>query len=189
MGSAGDVPAGLYQPWKRLATVVILVAAIVVIVPRSASGCTCLMMTEAEAERTSKVVFAGTLADSRRDDAMHTYLFEVDTVVKGDVPQRVLMKNNVDRSDSCGEALSDGKRYLVYGDDVEDLKHNLCSPTKVIGNRTIAGTEPESGGDTLPPESSSGWWLLYAAVTVAAVAFAVAYFIRRRVYRDRSRTS
>ena len=187
MGSAGDVLAGHYRPWKRLATVVILVAAAMVIAPRSASGCTCLQMSEAQAERRSKVVFAGTLADSRRDEAKHTYLFEVDTVIKGDVPQRVLMKNNVDGSGTCGEALSDGKRYLVYGDDVENLKHNLCSPTKVIGNRTIAGAEPEAGGDTLPPESTSRRWLLYAALTLGACA--VAYFIWRRFYRDRSRTS
>lgn len=102
-------------------------------------------------------MFTGTLADVRSPlftlgDRKLTYLFEVDTVVKGDVRERALMENFLQKGNSCNDELEAGERYLVFGEDLTELEHHACSRTTQIAGRYIEGADPRAGGPTLPAE-------------------------------------
>ena len=58
-------------------------------------------------------------------DKTVTYLFDVDTVVKGRVHERVLMENFIDGESSCSGELHRGARYMVFGQDEERLDVQL----------------------------------------------------------------
>lgn len=148
-----------------------------VFVPAPARACSCAPVSEAEATEQSKVVFAGTLTETRGPlisfgDKKLTYVFDVDTVVKGQVSERALMTNLIDENNSCSGELKEGLRYLVYGDDPEKLRYSLCSSPEVIfANGHVEGTAPLPGGPELPPDPQR------IVLTVSAVAVAGALLL------------
>jgi hypothetical protein len=165
---------------RKLLLVVLLASSVVV--PRAAHACSCARVSDAKATRLSNVVFAATLADTRGPlvslgDKTVTYLFEVDTVVKGEVPERVLMRNRLQDANSCSGELTEGARYLVFGDDVDDLEYHLCSPTHQIGAADLEGSPPTPGGPRLTPDP------LKLTFVVLVVALAGGTLLYRR-FRD-----
>ena len=157
-------------------------SSITVLAPGRALACSCAPFTDAEAARSSEIVFAGTLADVGTPllptgDKRVTYLFEVDTVVKGRVHERVLMENFIDMESSCSEELHRGARYLVFGQDEERLRYGACSATHTIRDQRVEGSAPLPGGPTLPPDARR---LLPRAAAVASLG---GYLLWRR-FRD-----
>lgn len=156
----------------RLLLAANLVAVAIGVPAGTAWGCSCAVGTRAEAIASSEVVFAGTLTESRQSGRNElTYVFEVDTVVKGDVQERARMTTDISHRNSCSARLAPRKRYLVFGDDPEKLDHDACSPTRVIGNETVVadaspGREAASGGQRgwivalLAVGALAGTWLL-----------------------------
>ena len=137
---------------------ILLMMIATVFVPTPASACSCAPVTESEALATSKVVFAGTLSEVRQPivafgDKELTYVFDVDTVVKGEVHERALMSNYIDEGSSCNSELKEGLRYMVYGDDPEKLSYHMCGPTEpIFANGNVDGKAPLPGGPDLPPD-------------------------------------
>ena len=167
---------------RRTLLVLAFLSSIVVLAPGRAMACSCAPFTDAEATRKSRIVFAGTLTDVgapllATGDKTVTYLFEVDTVVKGQVHERVLMENFIDMESSCSGELHRGARYLVFGQDEERLTYGSCSATHNIGDRRIEGSSPLPGGPTLPPDARR---LFPIAAAVAALG---GYLLWRR-FRD-----
>lgn len=146
-----------------------------VFVPTPARACSCAPVSETEATERSKVVFAGTLTETRGPlmsfgDKEVTYVFDVDTVVKGEVRDTALMTNLIDENSSCSGELKEGLRYLVYGDDPEKLTYSPCSPTEVIfANGHVEGTPPLSGGPEVPPDPRNVVLTVGALVVISAL--------------------
>ena len=154
-----------------------------VFVPTPARACSCAPVSEAEATKESNVVFAGTLTDTRGPlitfgDKEVTYVFEVDTVVKGEVRERALMTNVIDENNSCSGELKEGLRYLVYGDDPEKLTYNLCgAPQTIFANGYVEGTDPRPGAPDVPADPRK------TVLTVGALAVAGALLLKWK-FRD-----
>jgi hypothetical protein len=167
---------------RRTLPVLAFLSSLVVLAPGRAMACSCAPFTDAEATRASEIVFAGTLADVGTPllptgDKTVTYLFEVDTVVKGRVHERVSMENFIDQGSSCSEELHRGTRYMVFGQDEEELRYGSCSATHVIRDGRVEGSSPLPGGPTLPPDVRR---LFPIAAAVAALG---GYLLWRR-FRD-----
>jgi hypothetical protein len=142
---------------RRTLLVLAFLASVLVLVPGRAMACSCAPLSEDAAIRRSEAVFAGTLADTRSPlvsmgDKTVTYLFEVDTVVKGTIHERVLMENFLQDGNSCSSELHRGARYLVFGGEERPLRYHACSATHKIGDRRIEGSAPLPGGPSLPPD-------------------------------------
>ena len=154
---------------------VLLMTIAATFVPTPARACSCEPVDKAEALEENRVVFAGTLSEVRgplisTGDKEVQYLFDVDTVVKGEVRERALMINHVGDRYPCGGELKEGLRYMVYGDDPEKLRYSICSPTQpIFANGNVDGKAPLPGGPELPPDPRNMVLAIGALVVVGAL--------------------
>jgi hypothetical protein len=157
------------------------ILASVLVAPVPAHACSCAGSSDSEALEENGIAFVGELVDARgplfhlRGDKTIRYLFEVQTVLKGEVTERVIMSNLIDEGNSCSDELSKG-RYVVYGDDLEKLTYHACSPTHAVrASENFEGSDPLPGGPQLPPDPTK------ALAVVALAAGALALLLRKKL--------
>lgn len=185
----------------------VIAAALGVMAPGAtgtAHACSCAQLELDDALAMSDAAFVGTLVEVRRPEVMLSsmdesrFVFEVETVYKGEVRERQSIVTASDGA-SCGLELATGTRAIVFGTidvygitpDAGEYGASLCN-----GTAAFAGVPPSFGTGTAPLPGSStigaddGWAsrIVRAAWYVAVVALGVglAVVIARRVRRSRS---
>jgi len=171
----------------RTALVLLLVFASVLVPVDNAYACSCEAVADSVARAESKVIFAGSVSDSHTkdlhgDDKLITYLFKVDSVVKGEVHEQVLMQNRIDDEGSCNRRLAIGVRYLVFGDQPEDeLSSDACSKIEKISEASeVSGEAPVPGGPDLPTDPPN----LLIPISVSLLALSLFLIWRSRDPRN-----
>ncbi|GAA1157986.1 hypothetical protein [Nocardioides aquiterrae] len=167
---------------------------LVALTPAAAHACSCVQDSPRQHAKGADVVFTGTLTRidpppwrpimSSGDPA--TYHFDVDGVLKGDVPSNARVTSAVSGA-SCGlEGMAVDRRYVVYATGAHELSANLCGGTAEVGPATVERVEKVMGPAHDPGPAAAypaddgapvGWILAGAAGLVAAAA---ALAVRRR---------
>jgi hypothetical protein len=170
----------------------------------TARSCSCAQPDLDSALTQADATFVGTLVEIRRPTVMLSsmdesrFVFDVETVYKGDVHERQSIVTVSDGA-SCGLELTLGTRAIVFArtdeyditPDAGEYGANLCN-----GTAAFAGVPASFGAGTAPLPGSSpigaddGWasrlvrGVWYVAVVALGVGLAV--MIARRVRRSRS---
>ena len=116
---------------------VLLVGFVFVVNPSSVSACTCAPFSKQQAVENASVIFTGSVAGTVRGFPFGlgctvsstdpiSVTFDVESVYKGDAPQRLTVATVVGGA-SCGYEFASGKRYTVFATGAGDtLETNLC---------------------------------------------------------------
>ena len=142
----------------RAALLVPLALAALALDVKKASACSCMQMNVRVFLAEADGAFVGTLLSRGQaplvggvaDSSFQVpFFFEVDTVVRGDIPNPVTIKSSLD-SASCGLGVAVGDKVglLVYDSGDGTLNSSLCSQTDPA--TLLAGAAP------LPPPDGSG---------------------------------
>ncbi|MFC4777754.1 hypothetical protein ACFO9Q_13230 [Paenibacillus sp. GCM10023252] len=180
---------------KRL--IMILVSCLIVSVlsmsnkPPLVHACSCALPPPIQEDLALKTaVFSGKVIDIDHPkstgglfpstEAPVTITMETDTVWKGEVPKKVVVRTAM-RSESCGyEGFAVGKDYLVWahGDSIQSLETGRCERTKLLSTASQelaemgAGYKPEPGGEldntkkSYIDEPGASAWALYAGIVI-----------------------
>ncbi len=154
----------------RVLTVLLLLAATIVITPGTACACTCAILKPAEQVTLATAVFTGTVVAARplKGDPLGgkppiVYTFRADQVYKGDVGVEYEVMTNVD-SAACGYNFERGTRYLVFASDKETgmfpadsgvpLRTTLCSGDQPVrpGEGPLRARDGIQNGEPLSAE-------------------------------------
>ncbi|HEU5036380.1 MAG TPA: hypothetical protein VFT70_05210 [Nocardioides sp.] len=170
---------------------------LVALTPAAAHACSCAAGSPKQYAQWADVVFTGTLTEveppprrllmSSGDPA--TYHFDVDAVLKGDVPSNAQVTSAVSGA-SCGlEGMHVYREYVVYANRGHELTANLCGGTAPVGPAGVERLEQVTGPAHAPGPAASypsddgpwaGWFVVGGAGVVAAALAAVALGRRRR---------
>ena len=122
---------------RSLVLVALLVPALVVVGASSALACSCVpRQPDHKAIEDAAAVFSGTVVDAEdgADAGLEpvTWVFEVDTVHKGDVSPTHEVTSHT-QSAACGFAFTEGKRYVVFAyEEAGELQTNSCLNTRAL---------------------------------------------------------
>jgi hypothetical protein len=162
-----------------LAALAVVAAALVAVA--DASACSCVVLDLDRDLPAADAAFVGHVVSREADKPIVStadpvrWTFEVETAVKGELPQRVVVLAAVD-SASCGLGLEEGQRAgLLLDRERDEWTSSLCrqaDPAELIRNvqpgaRVVADAEEDGG-----------WWP-YAAAGALGLAAAIAFALRR----------
>lgn len=184
----------------RLMTAVVIAATVLLGASAPASACSCAMRERADAFAQSNVVFIGEIDEIRRPGGLFfwkqeaRYIFNVDTVFKGDAFERQSVVTHSDGA-TCGLEISGPGRFLMFtttsaqggpAPGAGELASSLCSGNALMG----PGFTPDEFGDGFAPlvgssptgVSTTAW---IGIATAGLLALAAGLILRQRVLRRR----
>ena len=144
---------------KKILLVLALAATTLVLTPGSAFACSCAgPISDAEAERDSDAVFAGTVTgyeiakpignapspDDVRLALLVEWELEVDIYVKGELAAEQTVASS-GQGTACGFQFDVGKRYLVFAYESEEeggLATNSCTNTRGLRTEEVVPGTP-----------------------------------------------
>jgi hypothetical protein len=157
-----------------------------------AHACSCVGgRTDAQAAADADAVFVGRVVAERRSSQAVTWTLDVETVVKGDVPQRHAVRSAAYGA-SCGAELDMGGWYLVLAETNADgtVSTGLCSgnrdvPPHYVPTTFGAVTTPRPGSAGRVQTTTTGgirapWPVALAAALALAVAIGAVVAASRR---------
>ena len=179
------------------ASVVLLIAGLVALLPDCAYACSCAMPPGTQKERaeralsSSEAVFSGRVTAiekevaTRRHPGTATATLRVSQLWKG--PERATLEvSTASQESACGFPFEEEREYLVYAYGKLDLKVDLCSETKPL---SIAEADLATLGNGEKPKSSdaltdtSGVVPAWAIVGLAGLALAASFLVVVRLVR------
>lgn len=194
----------------RTALLVILALTALGLDAKRASACSCVLMNVRVALADADGAFVGTLLSRggppvvgglTDSGAQVPYVFEVETVLKGDIPDPVtIMSSSFTESCGIGAVVGDKVGLLVYDTGDGTRTASLCSqtdpatllaaaapfpdpndPQAVVVTTSTSTTTPAATPAPAPGEPTGGWPVLpWAAGSAIAALLAVGWAALRR---------
>ncbi|HEX5721384.1 MAG TPA: hypothetical protein VFZ06_01390 [Acidimicrobiia bacterium] len=150
----------------------VFLAASMLFLASPAHGCSCMVASPEQMLEFGPIAFVGTMSEVVPNGNDHTLIFDVDTVLAGEVPAQVevVTANN---SAACGIDANVGTRMAIFANDDQGFfTSNLCSTTdadtaiKALGPGTppSAATSPSANFDWQAVGLGAGALVLVASV-------------------------